>query len=152
MADLPVQLIDNTAQVIEEFNKNLSNGLKAVGLRAERHAKANAPVDTGRLRNSITFATPDYHSPGNTYKHPKGPQDADPEEYEAKGTPEANTVYIGTNVEYAEPVETRDITHKTGRAHFMRDAATAHNDEYKGIMEAALKAEGGIEVSGEMVE
>jgi hypothetical protein len=34
----------------------------------------------------------------------------------------------------------------------MRDAATAHNDEYKGIMEAALKAEGGIEVSGEMVE
>lgn len=49
--------------------------LERIGQVAERYAKAKCPVDTGRLRNSIT------HETGNDY------------------------VYIGTNVEYAPYVE-----------------------------------------------
>ena len=145
MASLPGQIIDNSAQVLEEFENNLYKGLNAVGLRAERHAKANCPVDTGRLRNSITFATERYHSAGNTNKPPKSilkhpPKDAEPDDYEVKATPEKATVYIGTNVEYAELIEENDMSHTSGRAHFLRDAASTHGDEYKDIMLAAMKS------------
>lgn len=86
------------------------------------------------------------------YKHPKGKQDADPEEYETKSTPEVNTIYIGTNVEYGEEVETLNRKHTTGRAHFLRDAATTHNDEYNDLMKAALQSGGDGGISGELVE
>ena len=110
MADLPVQLIDNSQQAIEALIRQVQNGAKTIGLTAEKHAKANCPVDTGRLRNSISHAV------------------------------EQDGIYIGTNVEYAYWVETQtSVHHKVGRAHFLRDAATTHNDEYKSIMEAALK-------------
>jgi phage gpG-like protein len=85
-------------------------GLEAIGVMAESHAKENCPVDTGRLRNSISN--------------------------EVSG----ETVYIGTNVEYAAKMELTDMNHKVGQAHFLRDAATTHNDQYKSIMETALKA------------
>ena len=50
-------------------------------------------------------------------------------------------MYIGTNVEYAPYVEYGDnATHKTGGAHFLRDAAAEHGEHYKQIMEAALDA------------
>ena len=49
--------------------------LEAIGLVAEGHAKAECPVDTGRLRNSISHARDD------------------------------DAAYIGTNVEYAPYVE-----------------------------------------------
>ena len=110
MAELPFQIIDNTAEILEAFYRQVQNGAEAIGLTAEKHAKANCPVDTGRLRNSISHAV------------------------------EQDGIYIGTNVEYARAVETNDnVHHPVGRAHFLRDAATTHNDEYKAIMEAALQ-------------
>jgi len=63
---------NNTEAWLSALNQALSRGLEEVGLVAEGHAKAACPVDTGRLRNSITHARLD-------------------ERHEA----------IGTNVEYA---------------------------------------------------
>lgn len=144
MADGLTTIIDNSDKILEEFNKQIENGLKAIGLKAEGHAKGECPVDSGRLRNSITFATNSYHSPGNTNKPPKSllkspPQDAEPKDYALLGTPEKASVYIGTNVEYAERIENRDSAHTTGRAHFLKNAASNHGDEYRKTMEAALK-------------
>lgn len=45
MADLGQQLIDNSAEVLEEFAKKVQKGAEAIGLTAEKHAKANCPVD-----------------------------------------------------------------------------------------------------------
>lgn len=45
MADLPIQLIDNSAQAIEALIRQVQNGAEAIGLTAEKHAKANCPVD-----------------------------------------------------------------------------------------------------------
>ena len=65
-------------------------GLEAIGLTAEGHAKKETPVDTGRLRNSISHAT------------------------------DNEAAYIGTNVEYAPYVELgargRDGKHMLQRA------------------------------------
>ena len=110
MAQIEVKLESNKDAIISAMQQQVVRGLEAIGVTAEGHAKDNCPVDTGRLRNSIANVV------------------------------DGNDVYIGTNVEYAPSVEFRDIAHKTGQAHFLRDAATTHNEEYKAIMEAALKA------------
>ena len=66
---------DNTDEVLSALEKAKKRGLEAIGLVAEGHAKKITPVDTGRLRNSITH------------------------------TADTNAAYIGTNVEYAPYVE-----------------------------------------------
>ena len=66
---------DNTQEVLDALEKAKKRGLEAIGLVAEGHAKKITPVDTGRLRDSISHATDD----------------------EAE--------YIGTNVEYGPYVE-----------------------------------------------
>lgn len=117
---------DKSKEVIEAMQRQLQNGLIACGTIAEGHAKDDCPVDTGRLRNSITWAIRNNSGKGEGRDTPKA-------------QPEEATVYIGTNVEYAPKVEFRDINHKTGKAHFLRDAATTHNSEYQKTIEAALK-------------
>ena len=75
MPDIDIKFTDNSGQTLETFRKACARGLVAIGMTAEGHAKAITPVDTGRLRNSISHA-------------------------EAE-----DAVYIGTNVEYAPYVE-----------------------------------------------
>ena len=66
---------DNTDEVLSALKKAKKRGLEAIGLIAEGYAKKDTPVDTGRLRNSISNETDD------------------------------DAAYIGTNVEYAPYVE-----------------------------------------------
>ena len=113
-----VDIIDNKDKVIKATNDQIMKGLNAIGQTAEGYAKDDCPVDTGRLRNSITFEVVD----------------------------DEKAVYIGTNVEYAPYVEYNEKARHDppefggGKAHFLRDAAANHGDHYEAIMEAALKA------------
>lgn len=107
-----IQVIDNSEEVIATMREQAILGLQAIGQEAEGYAKEDCPVDTGRLRNSITN----------------------------KMVEDEMAVYIGTNVEYAPYVEYGDYRHTTGKNHFLRDAAAEHGEHYKTIMEAALKA------------
>ena len=81
---------DNTKEVLSAMEKAIERGLEAIGLTAEGYAKKNTPVDTGRLRNSISHAVED------------------------------KAAYIGSNVEYAPYVELgsrgRDGKHMLQRA------------------------------------
>lgn len=131
-------LSDNTEDVLKATKEQVTLGLRAIGQEAEGYAKDNCPVDTGLLRNSITYAIGGEAPAIGSYKADVG---------ERRGSysgslPEGSmpTVYIGTNVEYAEQVEYNDMRHRTGKAHFLKDAATGHSDHYKAILEAALKA------------
>lgn len=72
---MAIKFTDNSAAVLAAFESKKTLALLAVGAAAERHAKAITPVDTGRLRDSISHA--------------------------AVG----DAAYIGTNVEYAPYVE-----------------------------------------------
>lgn len=126
---------DNSEEVLNAFKEQLRIGLEAVGMKAEGYAKDNTPVDTGRLRNSMSHKV--YMSD--------------------------SSVYIGTNVEYAPYVEfgtgihasngigrqepwsyddekgVEHVTRGIKAHHMIKKAATEHNSEYKRIIEAALK-------------
>lgn len=70
-----IQFTDNADKALEELQRKVDMALTAIGATAEGHAKDYCPVDTGRLRNSIS----------NTH--------------------DEDSAYIGTNVEYAAYVE-----------------------------------------------
>lgn len=53
-ANISVQITDSSPEVLAALPKAIARALWAMGAAAEGHAKSNAPVDTGRLRNSIT--------------------------------------------------------------------------------------------------
>ena len=134
---------DNTDEVLSALEKAKKRGLEAIGLAAEGHAKkkitAAGAVDTGRLRNSITYALAGEETHVKSYKANKGGKDR--ETYTYDGTAEGKKgsgVYIGTNVEYAPGIELG--THRSaGAVHFLQDAATNHTDEYKRLMEDSMK-------------
>ena len=93
---------DNTDEVLTALEKAIENGLTAIGMTAEGHAKRKITdypaVDTGRLRNSITFALSGEKANTPTYT------DSEKGVYNYSGTApddKEKAVYIGTNVEYA---------------------------------------------------
>lgn len=136
MADIDVTVTSNAKQFLSEMARKKILALAQVGMLAEGYAKDNCPVDTGRLRNSITWATAAQYGQysyrddkGNQYNGVSGKPDDD------------SAVYIGTNVVYAAAQEYGDsFHHTTGRAHFLRDAATTHGEEYKKKVEKIMKA------------
>jgi hypothetical protein len=68
-------LEDNSDAVLAEIESKIQMGLEAVGIAAEDNVVSLTPVDTGRLKGSITHVVNDH------------------------------TVVVGTNVEYAQAVE-----------------------------------------------
>lgn len=51
---IQIELTDNSPEVLAALKNAIGRALWSVGATAEGYAKAGAPVDTGRLRNSIT--------------------------------------------------------------------------------------------------
>lgn len=47
---------DNSKEVLASMLKAKQNALEAIGMTAEGYAKKETPVDTGRLRNSMSHA------------------------------------------------------------------------------------------------
>ena len=56
MADNVIVVADNTEQVTSAMKSAVEAALEEIGIVAEGAAKRLCPVDTGRLRNSITHA------------------------------------------------------------------------------------------------
>lgn len=75
MADIKVQVTSNKDEVLKAAEAAISRAMERIGLRAERMAKTYCPVDTGRLRSSISHTSTE------------------------------KSAIIGTNVEYAPFVE-----------------------------------------------
>ena len=73
MAD--IKFTSNVNDILSASEKGKRNALTAIGATAETYAKKATPVDTGRLRNSISHAV------------------------------DGEAAYIGSNVEYAPYVE-----------------------------------------------
>ena len=132
------KLKSNRKEVLRASEEAVERGLAAIGMQAVTYThrpkkRGGTPVDTGRLRNSIAWATAS-QSGGGMEKPPLcGGTDAPPD-----GGADKHTVVIGTNVEYGEAVE--EGTSKRKPAHMLRNALTDGSDKYARIMEAALKA------------
>ena len=141
-----IEYRDNTDKILELFQGAKRRGLEAIGLAAEGHAKkkitAEGAVDTGRLRNSITYALAGEETHVKQYRgYKKGQGEQKRGVYSYEGVApgkKGEGVYIGTNVEYAPGIELG--THrKAGAVHFLQDAANGHADEYKRLMEDSMK-------------
>lgn len=129
-----IKIESNMKEVSEELERAVIRGLKAIGEKAVTYASRDCPVDTGRLRASITYALPDgsQSKPG---------REAEAGDAEMKGLPDDDTLVLGTNVVYAAPQEFNEkFIHKSGKAHFLRDSISTHGREYEDIMSASLKA------------
>lgn len=134
---MKVDYKDYSKEVLAALEKGKRNALTAIGATAETHTKKNIKadglVDTGRLRNSITYATGDYLGIG-TYTDKKKKKYTDAK---ARNTPKDDEVAIGTNVEYAAYTELG--TEKITAHHYLKRAVTEHKDEYKKLTVQAIK-------------
>ena len=134
---MKVDYKDYSKEVLAALEKGKRNALTAIGATAETHTKENITadklVDTGRLRNSITYATGDYLGIG-TYTDNKKKKYSDAK---ARNTPKDDEVAIGTNVEYAAYTELG--TEKITAHHYLKRAVTEHQDEYKKLAVEAIK-------------
>lgn len=105
-----VTIDSHVDEITEEMQTKINAWLEAIGQDAASTAANFAPVDTGRLKNSISHAVVE----------------------------DEKAVYIGTNVEYAVYQELGTSRGIPGK-HFLQFGATAHADEYKSLLENILK-------------
>ena len=128
-------------EIVVELNNRIPVIMKAVGLEAEGNAISEitemGAVDTGRLRNSITFATADEQGKPNMQPTKSEEGKAEPADYEMHATPEEGAVYVGTNVEYAPYIE-KGRKGMKGRP-FLQNAVANYQERYKEIMNDGLK-------------
>ena len=100
--------VDNTRAVLDETQAHKERALIKCGAAWESYAKQGAPVDTGRLRNSITH---ELESP--------------------------DTVAIGSDVKYAiyqEMGTTRNGKPAVPAKWFLKLAGVMHIEEYENII------------------
>lgn len=144
-----IKLADYSPEVLKQMEKQVMLGLELIGQQAEGYAKGECPVDTGLLRNSITHALPGKKPKIKSYKADKsdssGRVNSGAYSSAMPKNGDEHAVYIGSNVEYAVDVEFNATKrHNTGKAHFLKDAATLHTGQYKEIMKLALKGKNSI--------
>lgn len=134
------RLYSNRPQIDMKFEQAAKKALRLIGGQAERYAKEAisdmGAVDTGFLRNSITFAlggdfanSTKYHSDdgGKTGKYRgTAPQDEDGE----------FSVYIGTNVYYAPYVH--EGTYKMQARPFLSSSILRNNHKYQELFKEAF--------------
>lgn len=147
----------NKEELLALLNQIADGVLTEWGLTAERYAKSKVPVDTGRLRNSITWALggkgaaiTEYRgssthgsNPSTTRRGIAGKPAPKPYEGHYSGTAPEDTkaqrsVYVGTNVTYAQYVELG--TRRMSPRPFLRPAITDHISEYTDILKEHLDA------------
>ena len=140
-------------EILDKLDEAIPVALESCGLAAERHAKFLCPVDTGRLRNSITYAVSGQQI-NKTYRATFGSNrtkngnrvratsknagDVATGSYAGSiGVKEDYAVYIGTNVEYAPYVELG--ARKRRPRPFLKPAITDHISQYNKIIETTLR-------------
>lgn len=167
MRDITVHIEDHSPEIMAALRNAVERGLMAIGEKAETYAKDNidaqGAVDTGRLRNSITYAT-EGHS-GQTLKYTKEMQKAGQEATpQSVSVSEPDTVYIGTAVFYGPYIECGTGQYSTvgggtpkpswtyqdefGKWHiafpqrarpFLKPAVANHTEEFRNILKQSLE-------------
>lgn len=129
-----VKVTSHKDEVIKEKNEAIKKALEAVGIQAQGDVVAvitqKGIVDTGRLRDSITYATA--HKRGKTRKNAM-PGDG------VEGTPDENSVFVGTNVIYAPYHEFG--TSKMNARPYLKPGIMDNINTYKEIISKFLEEE-----------
>lgn len=110
---------DNSEMFLRACRQQRERAFEIIGVKAETYAKGKCPVDTGRLKNSIT--------------------------HEVNASIFVNTVTVGTDVKYGLYVEMGHRYpagwHKEPYAPhpFIKPSIADHLGEYQSILERELK-------------
>lgn len=115
-----VILEDNAEYIAQAIDRALAEALDEIGQAVQHRAQELCPVDTGRLRNSIT-----YRLGGGSFDFP------------GHGASVGREVTVGSEVEYAAYVELG--TSRTRAQPFLRPAAEDYADEYRSTVEGHLR-------------
>lgn len=145
MDNIQFRLTDNSKKVLELLGDTTEVALTECGLQATRQAFLLCAVDTGRLRNSIAFAIGGKSANIKSYhgdkKGKSGKGDTrEPGHYSGTAPQDGaneKSVWIGTNVEYAEKIELGGS--EQAPKGFLRPAILDHGEDYKEIIEYYLK-------------
>ena len=137
---MPANFHSNLGQYLNASDEAVHNALTVIGTAAEGHAKENVTemraVDTGFLRNSITWAISGETTNARTYKDDSGQQEGSYSGDAPAATEGQKSVWIGSNVFYAPHVEYG--TEKMAGRPYLRRAISDHADEYKAMLRDIL--------------
>ena len=135
-----VEVKSNADDFMRKLKAAVLKSAKMIGGTIESHAKELCPVDTGLLRNSITYALSGEPAniPGYTDNNGEGmgsysgsaPRSTDDNQV---------TVYVGTNVYYAPYQELGAPSINLPAQPYLRPAFENHQDEIKQIIEMNLR-------------
>lgn len=132
-----VKVTSNKQLYEDEFEATVAKILTMLGMEVESAAKKLAPVDTGLLRNSITYALAGEKAAQDTYSADRGSEVG---RYEgvSPGDNEEHVrhVHIGSNVEYAKAQEVGQF--KDGAHAFLRPAVNNNTSHFKQIIKDEL--------------
>lgn len=138
--DVKVTGIEDIQSSIKELlfgsAQDVKRGVLRVGMKIERQAKANVPVDTGRLRASIS-----QNWTGSGKSHGDVDSKAKAEDGVGQPTEKSDTFteVVGTNVEYAPMVEFNETAHhEVGGPHFLYGAYFSYEADVADEVKAEL--------------
>lgn len=134
-----VQINYNDDELFRSLSFLKEKALTMVGMEAEGDAKIEIEsdprrVDTGRLRNSITWATTKEHS---EVEPTQDSEDASSSDGLDTSQAEEDAVVIGTNVEYAYEIHEGRKGLDPNR--FLRNAVERNMKKYRTIIDETLK-------------
>lgn len=137
---IKVTIDSNVKAYKEALEKVAEKVLTMWGMQAESAAKERCPVDTGLLRNSITWAIAGGSANTPMYQDDDKKQSGSyqGQAQEDRGGP--RHVYIGSNVKYAQIQELGSFKHHEGqRSPYLRPAIEENRDYFREILEKELK-------------
>ena len=144
-----IRIDDHSSEYLKEVEKAIETALEGIGVHIEGEAKEeleNSPrrVDTGLLRNSITYALDGEAPHKSTYSADKESK------YSGKKPPSGSysgnapkesggdrSVMIGTNVEYA--IYIHEGTSKSSPNRFLKNAVERNKEQITDYIKNALK-------------
>lgn len=139
MSEFDFQIDSKIPELKRATQESITTALEAVGVQAQGNATAEitavGAIETGRLKNSITFAVSGQSGSTHNYSDDEGNRYSD--EIGSTGDAKENTVYLGTNVEYAPYVELG--TYKMRARPFIRPAMEKNLSDYKDILIESLQ-------------
>lgn len=138
---MKITFTSHKKEIQSQLNDALDRAMMTVGMMGESEAKRNLTknksVDTGLLRNSITYARGGKPANISGYSADRGEGSGSYSGSAPSDSKDQCTVYIGTNVEYAPYVELG--TSRSVEKPYLRPAATSVGAKMKGIIQAELQ-------------
>ena len=104
-------------EFLSEKDLAIERAMEEMGIAAQGFASAKCPVDTGRLRASLAYATSRSSGGGDS----------------PIGRPPKETMVVGTNVEYAIYAERRSRS-----PFYLRNSISDHLNDYQRILKSHL--------------